>query len=188
MHSLLVTIPMVAIAEIGDKTQLLSLCLAARYRAFWPITLGILFATLLNHGISAWAGHRLGIQMDGLGLQWGASALFIVIGLWTLKPDTLDCAPGWMDRFGPFLASFIAFFIAEIGDKTQLATMTLATQFPSIFWVTVGTTIGMLIANVPAVLLGEKLLKRLPMAWIRRAAAALFILFGVMGVVKLMAV
>lgn len=179
MSTLFQSLSMVTIAEIGDKTQLLSILLAARYRVFFPIFLGVFIATLLNHGIVAWFGVTMGslIPIDTLHLC--ASLLFIAIGLWTLIPD--DAPQAKETSMGAFAASLIAFFIAEMGDKTQLATLTLAASHPDTFNVILGTTLGMLIANAPAILLGETIIEKLPLRSIRITTCLLFVGYGVYG-------
>src|SRR5688572_3110703 len=175
----------VAVAEIGDKTQLLALLLSARFRRPWPIIAGILVATLLNHALAAsfgaWVVHWL---PPGL-LRWLVAGSFLVVALWALKPDKLDAEgqalPGQSARLGwgqAFLATTIAFFLAEIGDKTQVATVLLAAKYSPLWQVIAGTTVGMLIANVPIVALGHRFAYRLPLAAARIAAATLFALLA----------
>ncbi|MCX7140674.1 MAG: TMEM165/GDT1 family protein [Proteobacteria bacterium] len=168
---------LVAVAEIGDKTQLLSFVLAARLRQPWAIIAGILVATIANHALAgsvgAWLAHLAGQDV----MQWVTGLLFIGFGLWALHPDALDDDPK-IHRAGAFVTSLIAFFIAEMGDKTQLATVTLGARFDSLTAVVLGTTLGMMIANVPAVMIGEKLAARLPMKSIRYCAAVLFLATG----------
>jgi putative Ca2+/H+ antiporter (TMEM165/GDT1 family) len=172
---------LVAIAETGDKTQLLSFVLAAKFRRFWPLVLGILAATIANHALAgsvgAWAA---GLVRPDV-LRWVVGLAFVGFGLWTLKPDTLDGEPT-LHASGAFVTTFIAFFIAEMGDKTQLATITLAARYPSLVAVVVGTTVGMMLANVPAVWLGEALAHRINMKVVRWIAAALFVAFGVVTI------
>ncbi len=171
----------VAVAEIGDKTQLLSLFLAARFRAKTAIIAGILLATLLNHAASAWLGVWVAqfIPPDWHNLLLGGS--FIAVALWLLIPDKDDSGDTSVLRFGAFTASCVLFFLAEIGDKTQIATVILAASFDNAVWlVIVGTTLGMLAANVPVVYAGEWLLKKIPLHWARRAACAVFILLGLL--------
>ena len=179
MDALLVSTGVVALAEIGDKTQLLALVLAARYRRPVPVIAGILVATIANHALAAFAGVAAAGLLDGAWFAWALGASFVAMGLWTLKPDTLDAdeAPPATLR-GAFLATLVCFFLVEIGDKTQVATVALAAQFQSVVLVTLGTTAGMLIANVPVVLLGEACARRLPLAAIRHVAAALFVVLG----------
>jgi len=164
----------VAIAEIGDKTQLLALLLAARFRRPWPIIAGIFVATVLNHALAGWLGALLASQLTPEVLRWIVVASFAAIGLWTLKPDKLDDDERLPAR-GAFIATTIAFFIAEIGDKTQIATVVLAAKSPLLWPVILGTTIGMLLANVPVVLLGSRFAAKLPLKAARMAAAALFL-------------
>jgi putative Ca2+/H+ antiporter (TMEM165/GDT1 family) len=164
----------VALAEIGDKTQLLALLLAARFRRPWPIIAGILVATLLNHalagGLGALAAHWL---TPGV-LRWIVAGSFLAIALWTLRPDSLDGETRLPAR-GAFVATVVAFFVAEIGDKTQVATVLLAAKYPSLVQVVIGTTIGMLLANVPVVLLGSRFADRLPLKAARLVAAIVFL-------------
>ena len=177
LESLLIPTAIVALAEIGDKTQLLALLLAARFRKPWPIIAGILVATLLNHAAAAWLGQLAASWLTPQTLRWIVAASFIGIALWTLKPDTLDDdekLPG----HGAFIATTIAFFIAEIGDKTQVATVLLAANYPSLLQVVAGTTIGMLLANVPVVALGSRFAAKLPLKAARIAAACVFLLLG----------
>lgn len=164
----------VAIAEIGDKTQLLALLLAARFRRPLPIIAGILVATLLNHALAGWLGNLVAQWLTPDLLRWIVAASFLAIGLWTLKPDTLDENEALPAR-GAFVATTIAFFLAEIGDKTQIATIVLAAKSPTLWPVVAGTTIGMLLANVPVVLLGSRFARKLPLKAARTAAAVLFI-------------
>lgn len=172
---------LVAASEMGDKTQLLAFSLAARFKKPWPIMAGILVATLLNHALASWAGEWVShaVRRDLLGYALGAS--FIGFGIWTLFPDSWD-ETNQKHRFGPFLTTAILFFLAEMGDKTQLATVALGARFQSAVLVTVGTTLGMLATDGLAVFLGEKLAKRVSMVWIRRAAAGLFFIFGALSI------
>jgi putative Ca2+/H+ antiporter (TMEM165/GDT1 family) len=175
LESLSVSTLVVAIAEIGDKTQLLALLLAARFRKPWPIVAGILVATVLNHALAGWLGALLASWLTPEVLRWIVVASFLAIGLWTLKPDTLDEDATSLPARGAFIATTIAFFLAEIGDKTQVATIVLAAKAPLLWPVVVGTTLGMLAANVPVVLLGSRFAKRLPLKAARIAAAVLFL-------------
>ncbi|NDF12192.1 MAG: TMEM165/GDT1 family protein [Proteobacteria bacterium] len=185
MNAFLTSIPLVALAEIGDKTQLLSFILAARYRKPVPIILGILAATLVNHGISAWAGAWLATLMDSAYLTLAVSILFLAVGFWVLIPDAApEESSVSTTQIGPFLASAFAFFVAEIGDKTQLLTVTLAAEYHSLFAVAAGTTVGMLLVNVPAVLLGNRILERVSLPTVHRIAAAIFIVFGIWGLIR----
>ena len=177
MEAFLTSAALVALAEIGDKTQLLSFVLAARLRKPWPIIAGIFVATIANHLFAGSVGVWLASLVDPRWLPWITGLVFIAFGLWTLHPDSLDDDPK-LHRAGAFVTTVIAFFIAEMGDKTQLATVALAARFDALAWVVLGTTIGMMIANVPAVLLGEGLARRLPLKLIRWIAAGVFVLTG----------
>ncbi|MFC3550926.1 TMEM165/GDT1 family protein [Lysobacter cavernae] len=164
----------VALAEIGDKTQLLALLLAARFRKPWPIIAGILVATLLNHALAAWLGALVAQWLQPQVLRWIVAASFFAVALWTLKPDQIDDGESLPAR-GAFIATTIAFFVAEIGDKTQIATVLLAAKYHPLWEVVVGTTLGMLLANVPVVLLGSRFADRLPLKTARYVAAAVFL-------------
>ena len=165
----------VAVGEIGDKTQLLALLLAARFRRPVPIVAGILAATLFNHLLAGLLGGWIRSVVDPQVLRWVLGLSFLAIAAWAIKPDKLDDkeAPA-LSQYGVFAFTFIAFFLAEIGDKTQLATVALAARFDNLFAVVSGTTVGMLIADVPAVLLGGRASARIPFKAIRYVAAALF--------------
>ncbi len=154
MQAFLVSTLAVAIGEIGDKTQLLAFLLAARYRRPWPIIAGIFVATLFNHAFAGLLGHWLMTQVSAELLRWGLGLSFLAIAVWTLKPDEMDDAEVPESRWGIFAVTLLSFFLAEIGDKTQLATVALAVKYVDLVWVVAGTTVGMLIADVPAVLLG----------------------------------
>ena len=171
----------VALGEIGDKTQLLALLLAARYRAPRSIIAGILVATLANHLLAAALGTWLTQLFDPTWLRWGLGASFLAVALWMLRPDQVDDArPSRVPtQLGVFGITVLAFFLGEIGDKTQIATVMLAARYQALLVVTAGTTLGMMIANVPAVLLGERAVKVLPIAWVHRIAAAVFAAIGV---------
>lgn len=164
----------VALAEVGDKTQLLALLLAARYRKPWPIIAGILVATLLNHALAAWLGALVAQWLQPEVLRWIVAGSFLAVALWTLKPDSLDEDGALVPAQGAFVATAVAFFIAEIGDKTQVATVLLAAKYSPLWEVVVGTTAGMLLANVPVVLLGSRFADRLPLKAARLVAAAVF--------------
>ncbi|HSX89587.1 MAG TPA: TMEM165/GDT1 family protein [Pseudomonas sp.] len=176
MESLFVPTLIVALAEIGDKTQLLALLLAARFRKPWPIIWGIVLATLANHFAAGAVGNWVADFFAPTTLSWILAASFVAVALWTLVPDKLDDEDSSaLKRYGPFLTTLIAFFIAEMGDKTQVATVMLAAQYPHFILVVLGTTLGMLIANVPVVLAGNFAAERLPLMLIRRLAATAFI-------------
>lgn len=170
---------LVALAEIGDKTQLLSFVLAARLRKPWAIIAGIFVATIANHALAG----SLGVFLAGLiaprWLPWLTGLTFVGFGLWALHPDALDDDPR-LHRAGAFVTTLIAFFIAEMGDKTQFATVALAARFDALTAVVLGTTLGMMAANVPAVIVGERLAQRLPLKTIRVTAALVFIITGAM--------
>ncbi len=176
LESLFVPTLIVALAEIGDKTQLLALLLAARFRKPWPIIWGIVLATLANHFAAGAVGNWVADFFAPATLSWILAASFVAVALWTLVPDKLDDEDSSaLKRHGPFLTTLIAFFIAEMGDKTQVATVMLAAQYPHFILVVLGTTLGMLIANVPVVLAGNFAAERLPLTLIRRLAATAFI-------------
>ncbi|KRG70210.1 membrane protein [Pseudoxanthomonas dokdonensis] len=175
MQALLVSTGTVAVAEIGDKTQLLALLLAARFRKPWPIAFGILAATLLNHAVSAWLGAELSQWLSPEILRWVVTASFLAVALWTLKPDKLDENDEKLPAHGAFIATLIAFFLAEIGDKTQVATVLLATKYSPLWQVITGTTLGMLAANLPVVWLGHRFADRLPLKLARTIAAVVFL-------------
>jgi putative Ca2+/H+ antiporter (TMEM165/GDT1 family) len=178
LEALLVSIAVVALAEMGDKTQLLSFVLAARLKQRVPIVLGILVATLANHLLAGWIGGWLASLVSPTTLKWILAVSFFVFGLWALKPDEL-AADQKLRGAGVFLTTLIAFFFVEMGDKTQLATVALAARYQSLVAVVSGTTLGMMLANVPAVWVGEALAQRVNMKWMRWVAAGLFIVLGV---------
>ena len=169
----------VALGEIGDKTQLLALLLAARYRKPWPIIAGILVATLANHAGAAALGAWLTALVDPQWMRWILGASFLAVAAWMLVPDEADEAEGQgSGRLGVFGVTVVAFFLAEMGDKTQIATVMLAARFNDLITVTAGTTLGMMLANVPAVLLGERATRFVPLHWVHRIAAAVFAVIG----------
>src|SRR5271163_2771098 len=176
MEAFLVSITTISVAEIGDRTQLLSLVLAARYRRPWPIIAGIFCATLANHAVAGFVGVWFGSLLKPGVLQIVVGVSMIAMALWTLKPDKLDENTGATSAAGAFLATLTSFFIAEIGDKTQIATLALAAAYPNLVAVVSGTTLGMLVANVPVVILGKAFADRLPIKAIHYGAAALFML------------
>ncbi len=181
MEAFLVSAGIVALAEMGDKTQLLSLVLAARYRAPWSIVLGILVATLLNHALAGLVGSWVQVVLGERVLRWVLGLSFLVMAGWILVPDRLDESAVGKPRFrwlGAFGAALIAFFFAEMGDKTQIATVALAARYDALIAVVAGTTVGMMVANVPAVLLGERMTRRVPIALVHRIAAAIFAILG----------
>jgi putative Ca2+/H+ antiporter (TMEM165/GDT1 family) len=171
----------VALGEMGDKTQLLALLLAARYRAPVAITLGILVATLANHAAASALGAWLTRVIDPQWLRWGLGLSFLAVAAWMLVPDRQDddAVHHRAGRFGVFALTTVAFFLAEMGDKTQIATVMLAARYLDLVSVTAGTTLGMMIANVPAVLFGDQVLTRLPVRWVHRVAALVFAAIGI---------
>ncbi|HKD53709.1 MAG TPA: TMEM165/GDT1 family protein [Steroidobacteraceae bacterium] len=177
MEAFFVSLSTVAIAEMGDRTQLLSLMLAAHYRRPWPILAGVLCATLANHALAAIVGVRLGRFLTPARLDVAVGVSMIVMALWALKPDTLqertEARPA-----GAFIATLVSFFIAEIGDKTQIATLALAAGYANVAAVVAGTTAGMLLANAPVVFLGKAFANRLPLKTLHYAACALFLALG----------
>jgi len=183
MEALLVSIGLVALAEIGDKTQLLSLVLAARFRRPWPIVAGILVATLFNHTLAGALGAWLTRELGPALMMRIVAASFIAMAIWALVPDRLDDGTGKGRGHGGVLGTTIVmFFLAEMGDKTQVATVALAARYPGMLaFVVAGTTLGMLIANVPVVFFGDAIAKRVPLAYVRRATAVFLVVLGVLA-------
>jgi Ca2+/H+ antiporter, TMEM165/GDT1 family len=179
MEAFFVCTAVVALGEIGDKTQLLALVLAARFRRPLPIVAGILVATLVNHALAGLAGNFVRGMLPPEVLRILVALSFLAVAAWALKPDTLDDAPPPATRWGVFGVTVVAFFLAEMGDKTQVATIVLAAKYPSLVQVVLGTTVGMLLANVPVVLVGKAASQRIPFKAVRIAAAALFAALGV---------
>ncbi len=179
MEAFLISTGIVALAEIGDKTQLLAFVLAARFRKPVPIIAGILFATLANHALAGALGSWITTLLAPETLRWILGLSFIGMAIWTLIPDTFDEDEAKLARFGVFGTTLIAFFLAEMGDKTQVATVALAAQYQAFYAVVAGTTLGMLIANVPAVLLGGRIARRTPVRLVHLIAAVLFALLGI---------
>ena len=173
----------VGLAEIGDKTQILSLMLAARFRRPAPIIFGILLATLANHSVAGLAGTLFGGLLNGGWLRPILAISFFGVAVWALFPDRFE-GGGLVRRSGAFATTLVAFFLAEIGDKTQIATIGLAARFDALYPVVIGTTLGMMLANIPVVLVGDRLAGRLPMRAIRLTAAAAFALLGVLTLVE----
>jgi putative Ca2+/H+ antiporter (TMEM165/GDT1 family) len=184
MEALLTSTLLVAVAEIGDKTQLLAIVLATRFRKPVPIVLGILVATLANHALAALVGHTAASLLESPAFQIGVALAFVAMGLWTLVPDKLDDDGEPRALGGVFVTTVVAFFLVEMGDKTQIATVALGAQFPSVWLVTVGTTLGMMIANVPAVLLGNALVQRISLKTVRIVAALCFVAAGLWMLVE----
>ena len=179
LTAFLISIGVVALAEIGDKTQLLALALAAKYRRPWRIILGILFATLANHFLAGAVGTWLTRTIGPETMRWALGLSFIAMAIWMLIPDKLDDDAEKSSRFGVFGTTLIAFFIVEMGDKTQIATVALAARYDALVAVVAGTTIGMMIANVPAVLLGNVAAEKLPKRLMNGLAAVVFALIGI---------
>lgn len=177
LEALLISTSIVTLAEMGDKTQLLSFVLAAKLKRRLPIILGIFFATLANHFLAGYVGAWLASLVSAQTLTWIIALSFFAFGIWALKPDTLD-DDQTLRGTGVFVTTLIAFFLVEMGDKTQLATVALAARYESLASVVLGTTLGMMIANVPAVWMGEALAHRVNMKWMRGVAAALFMVLG----------
>jgi len=180
MEAFLISSGIVALAEIGDKTQLLSLLLAAKFRRPVPIILGIFVATLLNHAFAGALGSWITLFLGKDVMRWVLGLSFLGMAVWTLIPDKLDDVAAKPARFGVFGTTLIAFFLAEMGDKTQVATIALAAKYSAFYAVVAGTTLGMMIANVPAVLLGSRITKAVPMRVVHSIAAAIFAVLGVM--------
>ena len=180
MEALILSTGVVALAEIGDKTQLLAFLLAARFRKPWPIVAGILCATLFNHGLAGLVGAWITAHVAPDLLRWILGLSFIGMAVWTLIPDAIDDEEArTAQRLGVFGATLVTFFLAEMGDKTQIATVALAAHYGAPLAVVTGTTLGMLIADVPAVLVGERLAGRIPMKLVHAVAAFIFLLLGV---------
>lgn len=178
LEAFLTSTAVVALAEMGDKTQLLAILLAARFRAPLPIAAGILVATLANHFLAALVGAHAAALLDSALFRYAVAASFVAMAAWTLIPDKADDLSDEPARFGAFLTTAIAFFLVEIGDKTQVATVALGARFQDAVAVTIGTTLGMMIANIPAILLGAELLRRVPTTLVHGIAAAAFLALG----------
>lgn len=179
MEAFLISTGVVALAEIGDKTQLLALVLAAKFRKPVPIILGILVATLANHAMAGAIGAWVSAAIGPTAMRWILGLSFIAMALWTLIPDKYEEAKDTAPRFGVFGTTLIAFFLLEMGDKTQIATVALAAKYSSLLAVIAGTTLGMMLANVPAVLIGQVAAKKLPMQIVHGIAALIFFVLGV---------
>ena len=182
MEAFLVSTSIVALAEMGDKTQLLALVLAARFRNPWPIVWGIFVATVFNHALAgaagAWITTLIGPQM----LRWVLGVSFIAMAVWMLIPDKLeDGDTGEGPRWGVFGTTVVAFFLAEMGDKTQIATVMLAAQYSAWLWVVAGTTLGMMLANAPVVWLGERITRRIPLRTVHVVSAGIFLVLGILA-------
>ena len=181
MEAFLISTGIVALAEMGDKTQLLSLVLAARFRQPWPIVWGILVATLANHALAGGLGAWITQFMGPAALRWVLGLSFLAMAVWMLIPDKLDDEDADVKpRFGVFGTTVLAFFLAEMGDKTQIATVMLAAEYQSWLWVVAGTTLGMMLANAPVVWFGERITRLIPLTWVHRISAAVFVVLGVL--------
>lgn len=182
MEAFLASLSLVALGEIGDKTQLLSFALASRFRRHWPILAGIALATLINHGISAWFGSWIAHHVPQLWLQWTLGLGFIALGVWMLVPDNEGDGEN-LNRWGPFVTSLVLFFLAEIGDKTQVATIALGARYEDAFLAVLGgTTLGMIAANVPVIWLGARVISPRVVTWTHGFSATLFMIFGVVTI------
>ena len=182
MEAFLVSTAIVTLAEMGDKTQLLSLVLAARFRKPWPIVLGIFVATLANHALAGAVGSWVTTVLGPQVLRWVLGLSFIAMAVWMLIPDKLDDdGDGAAPRFGVFGTTLVAFFLAEMGDKTQVATVMLAAQYSAYFWVVAGTTLGMMLANAPVVWLGDRLVKKVPIRVVHLVSALIFLVLGLLA-------
>ena len=179
MEAFFVSTGIVALAEMGDKTQLLALLLAARFRKPWPIVWGILVATLANHALAGALGAWVTTFLGPTALRWVLGVSFIAMALWMLIPDKLDDASAVKaPRFGVFATTLVAFFLAEMGDKTQIATVMLAARYNAFVWVVAGTTLGMMLANAPVVWLGERITRRVPIRAVHVISALIFLALG----------
>lgn len=178
MEALLTSTGIVALAEMGDKTQLLAILLATRFSRPVPVILGILAATLANHALAALVGAQAAALLDSFWFRLAVALSFIAMALWTLIPDKVDDLSDEPARFGAFITTTIAFFLVEMGDKTQIATIALGARFENVLTVAAGTTLGMMLANVPAVFLGHELLRRVPLRTVRFVTAGLFAIIG----------
>lgn len=179
LEAFLISTGIVALAEIGDKTQLLSFILAAKFRKPWPICFGILVATLFNHALAGAVGAWITSILGPETLRWILGISFIAMAGWMLIPDKFDENDAKFAKAGVFVTTLIAFFLAEMGDKTQIATVALAAQYQVFVPVVLGTTLGMMIANVPAVILGDRIADRMPVTIVHRVAAAIFLILGI---------
>lgn len=184
MHVFFTSIIIVVLAELGDKTQLLALVLAARFQKPWPIILGIICATLVNHTFAGLVGIWLSYLLSPESLRWIVALLFLAMAIWILIPDKLEEEGlNIRNNLGVFFATLVAFFLAEMGDKTQIATVALAAHYKHPFLVISGTTLGMLLADVPAVFVGTMFAQKLPMKWIHLGTAALFVIMSVVTLI-----
>ena len=184
MEAFLISTSVVALAEMGDKTQLLSLVLAARFRKPWPIVAGIFVATLVNHALAGAVGAWITSYLGENAMRWILGLSFIAMAVWMLIPDKLDeDEVSGHSRWGVFGTTLVAFFLAEMGDKTQIATVMLAAKYNAYLWVVAGTTLGMMLANAPVVWLGDKLVKRVPIRLVHVVSAVIFLVLGVLALI-----
>jgi putative Ca2+/H+ antiporter (TMEM165/GDT1 family) len=181
VETFLVSTAAVGLAEVGDKTQILSLMLAARFQRPVPILFGILFATVANHGAAGATGAFFGSLLSGPWMSWILGISFLSVSMWALFPDKYEGEDDGISCAGAFLSTLCAFFLAEIGDKTQIATIGLAARFETFYPVVIGTTLGMMLANIPAVLVGNRIAEKLPVKAIRITAAVVFAALGVLA-------
>jgi putative Ca2+/H+ antiporter (TMEM165/GDT1 family) len=179
MDAFLVSTGIVALAEIGDKTQLLAFLLAAKFRRPVPIVLGILVATIVNHAVAAAVGAWVASAIGPHVMRWILGVSFLVMAAWIMVPDKIDEDEASLAKYGVFLTTLVAFFLAEMGDKTQIATVALAARYESTIAVVAGTTFGMMLANVPAVLFGERIARNMPLRLVHGIAALMFALLGI---------
>jgi putative Ca2+/H+ antiporter (TMEM165/GDT1 family) len=184
VEAFLVSTVVVGLAEIGDKTQILALMLAARFLRPVPIIFGIFFATIANHAVAGLAGTFFGNVLGGPWMRWILGLSFLSVAIWALFPDKYEGGDQITSRSGAFTATLCAFFVAEIGDKTQIATIGLAARFEQFYPVVIGTTLGMMLANVPAVLIGDRIAGNLPVRVIRIAAAVVFAVLGLVTIAR----
>jgi len=182
MEAFLISTSVVALAEMGDKTQLLSLVLAARFRKPWPIVAGIFVATLVNHALAGAVGAWITSYLGENAMRWILGLSFIAMAVWMLIPDKLDeDEVSGHSRWGVFGTTLVAFFLAEMGDKTQIATVMLAAKYNAYLWVVAGTTLGMMLANAPVVWLGDKLVKKVPIRMVHLVSAVIFLVLGLLA-------
>lgn len=179
MEALFTSTLVVALAEIGDKTQLLAILLATRFRRPWPIIGGILAATLVNHALAALLGSEVANLLDGPVFRYAIALSFIAMAIWTLIPDKYEEQSEKPSRYGVFVTTLVSFFLVEMGDKTQVATIALGAHYHQVALVAAGTTLGMMLANVPAVLFGDRIVKIVPLGYVRIGAAAIFMVLGI---------
>jgi putative Ca2+/H+ antiporter (TMEM165/GDT1 family) len=185
MEAFLISTGIVALAEIGDKTQLLAFILAARFKRPLPIILGIFVATVINHAFAGALGAWITTLVGPETLRWVLGISFLAMAAWTLIPDKFDESDAKLTRAGVFVTTLVAFFLAEMGDKTQIATVALAAQYQALVLVVAGTTVGMMIANVPAVLMGDRIANKMPVSLVHAVAAGIFAVLGVMTLLGL---